>query len=246
MGPDQMTFAVTVLGCDGSYPGPGGACSGYLLTCQDTRVWMDAGSGTLANLQRHIAIEELDGVVISHQHPDHWTDLEHLAVACRWVIGRSGLPVFAPAGVRALTRVGSAVEAFDWHTIGDGGQVVIGTLRLSFSQTDHPVPTLAMRVDGAGRSLGYSADSGPGWGLGSLGPGLHLALCEATFLSDKEGTVQHMSARQAGITARAAGVDRLVITHLGPRVDRDAARVEATTSFGAEVSVAASGERYVV
>ena len=32
------------------------------------------------------------------------------------------------------------------------------------------------------------------WALSALGPGLDLALCEATFLSDREGTVQHLSA----------------------------------------------------
>jgi ribonuclease BN (tRNA processing enzyme) len=245
MGPHPVTLTVTVLGADGSYPGPGGACSGYLLACAGTRVWMDAGSGTLANLQRHVAIEDLDAVVISHQHPDHWTDLEHLAVACRWVVDRPGIPVFAPDGLRELTRVGSATDTFEWHTIAGGDQVTIGEMRLTFSQTDHPVPTLAMRIDGAGRSLGYSADSGPDWGLAALGPGLHLALCEATFLSDKEGTVQHLSARQAGLTARAAGVNRLVITHLSPRVDREAARAEAESSFGADVAVAGAGDRYV-
>ena len=118
-------------------------------------------------------------------------------------------------------------------------------MRLSFSETDHPVTTLAMRVEGGGRGLGYSADSGPNWGLESLGPGLHLALCDATFLSDKEGTVQHLSAREAGLTARAAGVERLVITHLSPPIDRDAARAEAAESFGADVTVAAVGDRYV-
>jgi ribonuclease BN (tRNA processing enzyme) len=239
-------LAVTVLGCDGSYPGPGGATSGYLLSCDGTRVWMDAGTGTLANLQRHVAIEDVDAVVISHRHPDHWTDLEHFAVACKWVIGRGGVPVYAPPGLRDLMRVDLATDALDWHHIGPDQRVTLGPLDLSFSQTDHPVTTMAIRVDGAGRSLGYSADSGPAWGLESLGPGLHLALCEATFLADKEGTVQHMSARQAGVTARAAAVERLVITHVGPRVNREAARREAMVAFGGEVTVAVAGDRYQV
>jgi ribonuclease BN (tRNA processing enzyme) len=237
-------LSVTVLGCDGSYPGPGGATSGYLLACEDTRVWMDAGTGTLANLQRHVAIEDLDAVVISHEHPDHWSDLDHFAVACRWMIGRSGVPVYAPPSLPPLTRAGAAAEVLDWHAIGPDQRISLGPLDFSFSRTDHPVPTMAIRVDGAGRSLGYSADSGPGWGLESLGPGLHLALCEATFLSDKEGSVAHLSARQAGRTARAAGVERLVITHIAPRVDREAARREAEDAFGADVTVAAVGVRY--
>jgi ribonuclease BN (tRNA processing enzyme) len=187
-------------------------------------------------------MDEVHAVVISHQHPDHWTDLEHFGVACRWALGRTGVPVFAPGGLRELTRIGSAADAFEWHDIADGDQVMIGALRLSFSQTDHPVPTMAARIEGSGRSLGYSADSGPAWEMAALGSGLSVALCEATFLSDKEGTVQHLSARQAGRTARRAGADRLVITHLTPGVDPGAARAEAARAYGGDVTVAAIGD----
>jgi ribonuclease BN (tRNA processing enzyme) len=239
-------LAVTVLGCDGSYPAPGGACSGYLLECGDTRVWMDAGPGTLANLQRHIAIEDIDAVVVSHEHVDHWSDLEHLAVAGKWVIGRSGIPLYCEADLVSAMRVGPASETFDWTRIGPGSKVSVGALDLSFVRTDHSVPTLAVRIDGGGRSLGYSADSGPGWGLAALGPGLDMALCEATYLSDMEGSVPHMSARQAGLTAREAGVGQLVITHLWPRTDRTAAEQEAAAAFGAPVRRAEAGTRYQV
>ena len=40
--------------CSGTYAGPGGACSGYLVRGGDTSVWVDTGPGTLANLQRHV------------------------------------------------------------------------------------------------------------------------------------------------------------------------------------------------
>ena len=243
---DPDGLALTVLGCDGSYPGPGGATSGYLVTYGGTNVWLDAGTGTLANLQRHVPIEAVDAVVISHHHVDHWSDLEHFAIACRYIIKRDGIPVYGPEGLASLTRVGPAADVFDWHAVADGTRLTIGALDFSFSRTDHPVTTHAVRVDGGGRSLGYSADSGPGWELAALGPGLHLGLCEATFLSDKEGTVPHMSARQAGRTARHAGVERLVITHLWPQLDRDAARAEAEAAFGGEVTVAAAGDRYEV
>jgi ribonuclease BN (tRNA processing enzyme) len=244
MSPAADGLAITVLGCDGSYPGPGGAASGYLLTCEGCSVWLDAGSGTLANLQRHVRLEDLDGVVLSHAHLDHWTDLEHLAIACRYVIGRRGVPVYAPAGLRELARPDDD-GTLDWHLIGAQLPVNIGPFHLAFSPTDHPVPTLAMRIEAGGRVVGYSADTGPGWELSELGADLDLALCEATFLSDLEGSVQHLSARQAGRTSKKAGVRRLVITHMSPRIDKRAAKAEAESSFGAPVTVAAIGDRYV-
>jgi ribonuclease BN (tRNA processing enzyme) len=237
-------LSITVLGCDGSYPGPGGACSGYLVRSATTSIWMDAGPGTLANLQRHLPIEEIDAVVITHEHVDHWSDLEHLAVACKWVVRRPPVPLYCEADLVSLLRSGSTEGVFDWNRIGPNKEVAIGDLVLSFSRTDHPVDTLAVRVDSAGRSLGYSADSGPDWDLAELGPGIHLAFCEATYLSDREGSLPHMSARQAGQNARAAGVERLVITHLWPRIDRGAAQEEAEVAFGGRVQVAATGARY--
>ncbi|MCU4185586.1 MBL fold metallo-hydrolase [Acidiferrimicrobium sp. IK] len=242
-------LALTVLGCDGSYPGPGGAGSGYLVTCEGVTVWLDAGPGTLSNLQRHVPLEQLDAVVLSHQHPDHWSDLEHFVVACRWFLGRTGVPVYAPPSLRqvAAARINDAAsgaEVLDWQATDPADAVTIGPLTFHFSRTDHPVPTHAVRMDAGGRSLGYSADSGPAWAMSSLGPGLDLALCEATFLSDREGTVQHLSARQAGATAREAGAARLVITHIAPGIDRVAAETEAEAAFGGPVEVATIGARY--
>jgi ribonuclease BN (tRNA processing enzyme) len=238
-------LSVTVLGCSGSYAGPGGACSGYLLDDGASRIWMDAGPGTLANLQRHIAFDQLDAVVLSHEHPDHWTDLEGWQVVARYRIGRTGFPVYAPAGVRERTYDPES-PAFVWHQVTDGDTLDVCTMRFTFSRTDHGPETLGMRVDGGGRSLGYSADTGPAWSLEALGPGLDLALCEATMTTEEEGTLQHLSARQAGSSARAAGAGRLVLTHLWATRDLEQARQEASDAFGAPVDVATVGARYDV
>ena len=153
--------------------------------------------------------------------------------------------MYAPEGVKPLLRAGAALDVLDFHQVAGGDQVTVGPLRFSFDQTSHPVTTLAVRVDGAGRSLGYSADTGPEWSLAALGPGLDLALSEATFLSDMEGRLPHLSAREAGTAARRAGAGRLVITHLWPRVDRVASQAEAEAAFDAAVTVASPGDRYL-
>jgi ribonuclease BN (tRNA processing enzyme) len=238
-------LTLTVLGCSGSYAGPGGACSGYLVADGTTTVWVDAGSGTLANLQRHVGLADVDAVVLSHEHPDHWSDLEGWNNVLRFVLDRTGFPVYAPAGLRRRTYQDTAPQ-MAWTDVAGGDTVAVGTMAFTFSRTDHGPETLGMRVDAGGRSLGYSADTGPAWSLEALGPGLDLALCEATMAADQEGTLQHLSARQAGASARTAGAGRLVLTHLWPTLDTRQSQEEGAEAFGAPVELAAVGARYEV
>lgn len=238
---DGAGFSVTVLGSDGSYPGPGGAGSGYLVRAGGFCTWLEAGPGTLGNLQLHVPLEQLDAAVISHCHADHRSDLESLYVALRYFVGRRGFPVYAPEELQVLMREEHFDGTFDWRVISDGAAADLGPARWTWRRTDHPVETMAARAQLNGRALGYSADTGPAWELSELGEGLTLALVEASLPTAAEGTMQHLSARQAGKAAAAAGAERLLLTHIAPPLDKAKARQEAEDAFGAPVEVAAKG-----
>lgn len=239
---------VTVLGCSGTYAAPGGACSGYVVESGGTRLWVDCGPGTLANLQRHLSLGDVDAVVVSHVHPDHWTELPVLRNALRFGVGRSGVPLVTTAEVRRAMDllVEGSDDVFAWTVVGDGDRVEVGDLDVTFSRTDHPVETLALRVDDGVRSFGYSADTGPGWSLEALGSGLDLAACEATLLAHQEGSAPHLSARQAGESARRAGVGQLLVTHTWPAHDPLQHLEEAAAAFGGTTVLARVNERYAV
>jgi ribonuclease BN (tRNA processing enzyme) len=238
-------LSLTVLGCDGSWTGPGGAGSGYLVRSGATNLWMDAGPGTFARLQEHIDPASIDAVFISHHHPDHWTDLHALVIHARYALGREGIPIYAAAGLGKHTDLLQSREC-EWFPLTDGDKAHIGELDLSFHRTDHTFETLAARIGVGSRALGYSADTGPGWTLAELGTGLGLVLCEATYTFEHEGTAGHMSGRQAGAQARDAGVRRLVITHRWPTIDAAAVATEAARAFGGPVEQAEIGKEYVL
>lgn len=233
---------LTVLGCSGSFAGPGsGACSGYLLQAGDTSIWMDCGNGTFGKLQEHVAVDDLTAVVITHGHPDHCVDVYGLHVLLRYGIGREGLPVFAPEGLEELLRPMATDfgSTFDWRAVGDGDTEKVGEIALRFSRTDHPPPTYAIEARADGRRLVYTADTGPEWTVGAFDPGAELVLSEATYLHAHRPAPIHLSAKEAGTAAREARAQRLVLTHLWPLVDPQAAAREGSEAFGQPVTLAA-------
>jgi ribonuclease BN (tRNA processing enzyme) len=244
-----MGVTVTVLGCSGSYPAEGDACSGYLVQTPSCSVVVDLGPGSLANLQRYVHLTDIDAVVLSHSHPDHWVDLTGLRTALRYRFKREGLPVFGTAETHALASMlsSSLDPTFVWTETTDAAEFEVDSLRFRLFATDHYVETLAVRIDDrvSGKAIGYSADTGPGWSLSQLGSGLDLALCESTYPTDEEAAgVLHLSARQAGAMGRVAGVRRLVLTHLWPDTDVEDHRREGSSGFGRQVDVAQTNERY--
>jgi ribonuclease BN (tRNA processing enzyme) len=240
---------LTVLGSSGSYPAAGLACSGYLVRGGGVNVVLDLGSGSLAALQEHIAIADLDAVVISHSHPDHWLDLGVLKTAWKYALDREDLAVHGTPDTRAKAEAltDGLAPTFDWTDVAPGDELHIGGLTLRFSWTEHYVPTLAILVTDGTSTLAYSADTGPGWSFREFGQPIDLAVCEATHLVGAEGQgVLHLSGRQAGAMARDAGVGRLVLTHVSPGVSHEAIRAEGAAAFGADVDLATEHTTFTV
>ena len=73
---------LTIIGCSGSFAGPNSPASSYLVQSEhEGRTWnlvLDMGPGSLGALQRHIELDAIDAIVISHLHPDHCLDLTGL------------------------------------------------------------------------------------------------------------------------------------------------------------------------
>ncbi|MFD5162008.1 MBL fold metallo-hydrolase [Streptomyces hawaiiensis] len=92
---------LTVLGSATPYASVDNPCSGYLVSSGGTRVWVDAGSGTLAQLQRYVRLDELDAIWISHLHADHSADLltAYYAVLFADIQLAAPIPLYGPLGI---------------------------------------------------------------------------------------------------------------------------------------------------
>ena len=244
-----MSFTFTVLGSSGGYAAPGNACSGYLVEGDGFRLLMECGPGSLAKLQEHVELTDVDAIICSHMHPDHWIELPVLRNALRFILHRTGVPVFVTEETRAqaVPLCGGVDDpTFLWHTVAAGDELEIGPFRVRTSRTDHPPETLGIRLDLDARSLAFSGDTGPGWSFAELGPGITMALSEATVLHEARDTVvgMHLTAHEAGVGARCSEVEQLVITHQTPGSDLERFRAEATDAYGAPVLVAEPGATF--
>jgi ribonuclease BN (tRNA processing enzyme) len=243
-----VALTITVLGCSGSYPGPDRAASGYLVSSTTTNLWLDCGPGTFAELQHVTDPLDIDAIVLSHAHTDHWLDIVSARTAYAYFLDRQDVPVYGTAETELFLRflVGDSDRTLAWTTIDARTELEVGDLELRFARTDHPVETLAVRIDHAGRSFAYSSDTGSKWSLSELGQGIDLALVEASLRQELEDSFAHLSGRQAGQMARDAGVARLVITHVVPGTDVDEQRRDAESAFGGPVEAAAPLRRFEV
>jgi len=251
---------LTVLGKSPAWQDAGGACSGYLLRDEGITLLMDCGAGVLAKLREQVAYTDVDAIVVSHLHPDHFIDLVPYAYGLLYGAERAAgdtRPVLhAPPGARdAFRRVTGAwgsehlIEtAFDVREYDPGDGVAAGPLALRFAPVPHYVPTYAIEVRAPGGArLSYGADHGPGPEIPIFARDTDLLLIEATLLVPEADEPRgHITAGEAGGLAREAGARRVVVTHFSDQLD--AARVErdAAEAFGGPVALARAGDEYEI
>jgi ribonuclease BN (tRNA processing enzyme) len=246
-----------VLGAHGTWPSAGGATSGFLVLHEGHTLLLDMGSGTVAKLQEHVELFDVDAILISHSHPDHVVDLYTYLFARLFSPEKPPrIPLFvAPKVVERVSPLLAddsgnmkLAEGFDVRAIGGGDRVEVGPFRIHVREMTHSVPTVGVRVEADGASLAYSADTGPTDELIPLARDAGVLIADASWQDDGEDGRPpiHMTAREAGEAARRAGAEVLVLAHLRPYLDRERSRREASEAFGGPVEVAVEGLRMEV
>lgn len=257
-----------MVGCSGSFPSPDSPASCYLVEADDAqgrtwRVVLDLGSGALGPLQRYTRLDTVDGldaIVLSHLHPDHFSDVCGLYVFRRYAPGGpvpGTLPVYGPGGVAA--RIGQAygadpadlAAAFDFRELADAQPVTLGPLTITPHRVEHPVEAYGVRVEArAGprmEVLAYTGDTDSCEGLLPLAKGADLLLAEASFQEGREDARGvHLTGLRAGQAAAQAGCRRLLLTHVPVWTEPDVVLAEARSAFPGPVELARRGAVHVI
>ncbi|WP_367616034.1 MBL fold metallo-hydrolase [Phycicoccus avicenniae] len=249
---------VTVVGCSGSFAGPDSPASSYLVQAEHAgRTWnvlLDLGSGALGPLQRHVALDDLDAVVLSHLHPDHCADLLGLYVTRRYrpagPLPRR-LPVHGPSATAERLALmyhglepGGMEGEFEIRPVTDRDTFTVGPFTLTPFAVEHPVEAYGYRVEADGGVLAFTGDTDDCPALDPLLAGADLALLDAAFVEGRDGARGiHLTATRAATAAvRAGGVGRLVLTHIPAWNDREECRAQAARVWPGRVEVARAGD----
>ncbi|HEY2505033.1 MAG TPA: MBL fold metallo-hydrolase [Streptosporangiaceae bacterium] len=240
---------VTIVGCAGSFPGPDSAASCYLIDAGGFRVALDMGNGALGALQRYAGLAEIDAILLSHLHADHCIDMCAYSVAQNYHPDgpRPQIPVYGPDGTqdrlaRALGKEPRGMaDAFEFASLAPG-TFELGPLRITTAHMNHPIETFGFRIEHGGRTLSYSADTGPCEDLDTIAAGADVLLSEASFV-DRPGNPPdlHLTARQAAECATRAQTSELVLTHLVPWNDPAVSLDQAAQAYAGPIRLASPG-----
>jgi ribonuclease BN (tRNA processing enzyme) len=250
---------LTVVGCSGSIAGPTSSASCYLLEAEHGgrtwRVLLDLGSGALGSLQRFVDPLTVDALLVSHLHPDHYFDISGLYVLWKYHPdgSRPPIPIWGPHGIAkqaarayGLRKDPGMSAQFDFHEY-DAHPIELGPFTISVTRVAHPITAYGLRVESAGRVLAYSGDTGPCQELVELAHDADLLLAESAFVEGEDNPADlHLTGGQAGAAAAAAGVGRLVLTHIPPWHDAETSLAEARKQYDGPLEAAATGSRYTI
>lgn len=243
-------ITVDVLGAAGTYPAPTQPASGFLVRTGGASIWCDAGPGTFQALTAIAEPSSLDAVVLSHLHPDHCSDLFSLVhyLAYGPAASLATIDVYAPQG--AGDRFAAFLDAgpdhaihrvLRFHDANPGLEFQLGNARVAFAGARHTVPAVLIRIQTESSSMVYTGDTGPTAELDSFAAGVDTLIAEASLGPADDPFPFHMTAQQAAEAGLAAGVRRLILTHLRPTLDSDEALALAKATFGDEVYLATGG-----
>lgn len=225
-------LGVTVLGAGDAFASGGRFQAGYVIEADGCHFLMEAGPTLLPALKRaRIDPADIDFVLISHLHGDHFAGLPFLMLQYMWESPRKRiLTIAGPRHLEQRTRAlfRNMYPGMNTHPLmrkirflelEAGRTSRVGPARVATVRTPHTKPdvSLALRATVNGRTLAFSGDSGWTEGLIEISAGADLFLCECTYF-DTDHLDFHLNYPTIERNRRRFSAERLVLTHIGREV----------------------------
>ena len=220
-----------------------------VLQSQRSSLLIDCGGSPMARLDRaNVDLETLDGLLVTHHHPDHIYGVSVLLLGL-WLTGRER-PFVIYGSQRTLQVIPRMMQLMEWQVWPDMYPITYRQIpweeealvidheeyAVYTSPVQHLVPTVGVRIESkvTGQVLTYSSDTRPCDMVVRLAQGSDILIHESC--GPFPG---HSTPVEAGSIAQRAGVKRLLLIHYPVFAeDLDAWRSVAATAFDGPVELA--------
>src|SRR6202790_2964472 len=226
-------ITVTLLGTGDASASYGRSQAGYLIDAPGAgRLLMEAGPGLLPALKgNRIPTDSFDLLLISHLHGDHFGGLPFLILEYMWETHRKKvLTIAGPAKLEERTwqlmrtmfphfELDKIKHKLKFVVLEPGRSARLGKFKVSAIRSPHTKPdiSLSLRIDGGGKAIVFSGDSGWNDELVELADGADLFLCECTYYESAHLKF-HLNYPLLAANREKFKVRRMVLTHLGREV----------------------------
>ena len=198
-----------------------------------TRLLVDCGASSLIAMKRFgVKTTDIDTILLSHLHGDHFGGLPFFILEAQYVSEREKpLVVAGPPGLEA--RVTQAMEvlypgssetprefALEFAELREDTEARFGSFAVTPYQVVHSsgAPAYALRVACGEKVFAYSGDTEWTDALIRAASGVDLFICECNFF--EKAIPNHLNYRTLMGHREKLGCRRLVLTHMGEEMLR--------------------------
>jgi ribonuclease Z len=194
-----------------------------VLVSDDLKILIDCGGSPSTRVMRAgLNFTDLNGLIVTHHHPDHIYGVPMLLMNL-WLLGRRGsFPIYGPQ--KALQVIEKMMDLYEWQTwpdflridflkvplVPDTPVVSDQVVSITASPVAHMIPTIGLRMTNqqTGKVLVYTSDTVRDPGVVHLAREADILIHEAT--GEYYG---HSTGTDAAYDALDANAKRLVLIH---------------------------------
>jgi len=211
---------ILFLGTSCAVPTAENGNSSFIVCAGKHNILFEAGNDPVRGMMK-AGIDPLSVniVVLSHYHADHVTSFPGMLSTFSCMNRQNPLTVLAPEEtIRRITSICGLLSldnsriSFDVHYTSGLKE---DDLSLILHSAHHTVPSAMVLCRADEESILYSGDTAFHQDIGILGKGCKALIHDATTNVDKVAQLPgHSCPYEAGLSAKAAGVDTLFLTHI--------------------------------